>query len=175
MVLKLLLALLVAANIAMSTDIVKDGTANDVQINESTEMTEPVDGSYGEDLNYDAVYSLVDIAIFESDEFAKASVNKDYDKIENLLKNLVETSQYELYYAYFGDESGYFKMYPDEQLPEEYDFRERPTYTSALEEDVFISEPYEDFITGRAIVTVAVSVYVDDTLIGVLGVDVYVN
>lgn len=128
-----------------------------------------------DDYDSEMIYTLADIAILESDGFAEAYLNQEAEKIENLLMNLYNHSDFDLMYVYFGGNDGTFYMYPQEQLPEDYDFRERPVYKSALADSVYISEPYEDAMSGREIVTVAVTVYGNDEVQGVLGFDLFIN
>ncbi|ANF22004.1 methyl-accepting chemotaxis protein [Thermococcus piezophilus] len=78
--------------------------------------------------------------------------------------------------VYFGDVNGNMFIYPEQELPKDYDPRVRPWYKKALEVNgPTWSEPYKDASTGKWVVTYAVPVYYEGKLIGVVGVDVYID
>ncbi|RKX46011.1 MAG: methyl-accepting chemotaxis protein [Thermotogae bacterium] len=78
--------------------------------------------------------------------------------------------------VYFGDVEGNMFIYPEQELPEGYDPRVRPWYQAAANTGKGVwTDPYEDAFTGKWVVTYAVPVYENGKLIGVLGIDVYID
>ncbi|AFK22143.1 methyl-accepting chemotaxis protein [Pyrococcus sp. ST04] len=89
---------------------------------------------------------------------------------------VIKDAESRVYYVYFGDINGNMYMYPEEELPEGYDPRVRPWYKQAAEagHPVF-TEPYPDATTGKWVITYAVPVYQNGKLIGVVGLDVFID
>ncbi len=75
--------------------------------------------------------------------------------------------------ACYGDESGEFLVYPATELPAGFDPRKRPWYVEAKFEktDTIITEPYKDIASGRMVITLAKSVYLNGKLVGVVALD----
>ncbi|NJE60752.1 methyl-accepting chemotaxis protein, partial [Thermococcus sp. 21S7] len=79
-------------------------------------------------------------------------------------------------YVYFGSVNGGMYMWPDEELPQGYDPRQRPWYQEAVSKNGPVwTEPYKDASTGKWIVTYSEPIYVNGKLVGVIGVDVFVS
>lgn len=76
--------------------------------------------------------------------------------------------------AYFGTEDGTMNIFPEADMPEGYDPRERDWYKMAEGEEVPVwSEPYEDAATGMYVITVARAVYGDNgEMLGVIAADI---
>lgn len=76
-------------------------------------------------------------------------------------------------WTYFGDIDGrYYIWPPDETLPADYDPRTRPWYQDAIDAGTTtLTEPYFDISTNVETITVAVPVYKDGALLGVVGAD----
>ena len=88
----------------------------------------------------------------------------------------ISKSELRISAIYFGDVNGNMFIYPEQELPEGYDPRVRPWYKKALEVDgPAWSEPYEDASSGKWVVTFAVPVHYEGKLVGVVGVDVYID
>ena len=78
--------------------------------------------------------------------------------------------------VYFGDVNGNMFIYPEQELPEGYDPRVRPWYKKAVQVNgPAWSEPYEDASSGKWVVTYAIPVYYEGKLVGVIGVDVFID
>jgi len=78
----------------------------------------------------------------------------------------------ELKYIYYGSETGKMLLWPETELPEGYDPRERPWYQGALNsEKVVWTPPYVDAFSGQIILSGALQVFDDHQLNGVLGYD----
>lgn len=78
----------------------------------------------------------------------------------------------ELKYIYYGSETGKMLLWPETELPEGYDPRERPWYQGALNsEKVVWTPPYVDASSGQIILSGALQVFDDHQLNGVLGYD----
>ncbi|WP_349360949.1 methyl-accepting chemotaxis protein [Stappia sp.] len=74
--------------------------------------------------------------------------------------------------TYYGTEAGKMIAWPDIELPEGYDPRQRPWYKAAAEAGgPTLTEPYMDASSGGLTVTVAVPRFVDGALVGVVGSD----
>jgi len=73
---------------------------------------------------------------------------------------------------YFANETGQFYMYPNIELPEDYDARTRQWYIQAMKDEIYISEVYIDYATEDGMITIAKKVTIDDSIIGVVGLDV---
>jgi len=78
--------------------------------------------------------------------------------------------------VYFGDVNGNMYIYPKQDLPPGYDPRKRPWYQAALEKNGPVwSQPYKDASSGKWVITFAVPVHYNGKLVGVVGLDVYID
>ncbi|GAB6134672.1 methyl-accepting chemotaxis protein [Thermococcus prieurii] len=78
--------------------------------------------------------------------------------------------------VYFGDVNGNMYIYPEQKLPAGYDPRKRPWYQEAVQKNGPVwSQPYRDASTGKWVVTYAVPVYYNGKLVGVIGLDVFID
>ncbi|WP_456420883.1 methyl-accepting chemotaxis protein [Thermococcus sp.] len=78
--------------------------------------------------------------------------------------------------VYFGDVNGNMYIYPKQELPPGYDPRKRPWYQAALEKNGPVwSQPYKDASSGKWVITFAVPVHYNGKLVGVVGLDVYID
>ncbi len=118
---------------------------------------------------YDALTKQADIL---SDEIKSAKNKKAIEAILNKYYNEKALNYLNIYY---GTVDGDFIVVPKIELPPDYDFRERPPYRDALSKGSYIQEPYIDPVTGRTILTISKPIYVDQKLIGVVGIDMYAN
>ena len=101
------------------------------------------------------------------------------EKLKSLLMPyfaIITTSEPALSAVYFGDVNGNMFIYPDQPLPENYDPRVRPWYKAAVEKGGAVwSTPYEDASSGKWVVTYAIPVYYNGKMVGVIGLDVYID
>jgi len=101
------------------------------------------------------------------------------DKLNPILMSefeAVETAEPRISSVYFGDANGNMFIYPEQQLPEGYDPRVRPWYQEAVRANGPVwSEPYEDAATGKWVVTFAIPVYYEGKIVGVVGMDVFID
>ncbi|WP_367883458.1 PDC sensor domain-containing protein [Thermococcus peptonophilus] len=78
--------------------------------------------------------------------------------------------------VYFGDVNGNMFIYPEQELPPDYDPRVRPWYQKAVQVNgPTWSEPYEDASSGKWVITYAIPVYYNGKLVGVIGLDVFID
>lgn len=92
-----------------------------------------------------------------------------------VLKDYKETYQ-EIENVYIGTTNKEMYLYPQVELPNDYDPTSRPWYKDALNKEGFVwSEPYYDAMTGKAIISLSIPVYNNDELIGVLSADIDLN
>ena len=175
---KLILTVLVAMTINMSVDRPAEDlysdTWEDNSLYSDTDYSDEVYGEdYGEDVYYTETMDLMfDLAIYGADWVGMSASDEE---IMDALTEITLNEDLEIVYAYYGSAEGDFYMYPNEALPEGYDFRERPVYQSTVEEEIYYTDPYVDAMTGRQIQTIGITVYDDNGFIGVLGIDVYVD
>ncbi|QDA31888.1 HAMP domain-containing protein [Thermococcus indicus] len=101
------------------------------------------------------------------------------DKLRPLLMEhfaVIADSEKALSGVYFGDANGNMFIYPHQDLPEGYDPRVRPWYQEAVKKNgPTWSEPYQDASTGKWVVTYAIPVHYNGRLVGVVGLDVYID
>ncbi|KDR94521.1 methyl-accepting chemotaxis protein [Peptoclostridium litorale DSM 5388] len=78
---------------------------------------------------------------------------------------------------YMGTASGQLLVYPEADLPDDFDPTSRPWYKSAEEsESTIYTDPYIDENTGELIMTISTPVYNHSKeLVGVIGVDISIN
>ncbi|MCB9955601.1 MAG: response regulator [Parvularculaceae bacterium] len=76
-------------------------------------------------------------------------------------------------WTYYGETNGAYHIWPlDPDLPADYDPRTRPWYKDAVAAGAAtLTEPYLDITTNVETITVAVPVYKDGELLGVVGAD----
>ncbi|MFA4662581.1 methyl-accepting chemotaxis protein [Pyrococcus kukulkanii] len=118
----------------------------------------------------DDMYSIYRINFGDSgyERFLKAFLLKRFE--------LIQKAEPRVYYVYFGDINGNMYMYPEEELPEGYDPRVRPWYKQAVEVGhAVFTDPYPDATTGKWVITYAIPVYLNGKLIGVVGLDVFID
>lgn len=94
--------------------------------------------------------------------------------LENILKEFKDyrDTYPEVENIYVGMIDKKMHVYPEVELPKDYDPTSRPWYINALNNTEFTwSEPYLDFGTGNSMITLSLPVYNEDEVIGVLSVD----
>ncbi|WP_297417107.1 methyl-accepting chemotaxis protein [Thermococcus sp.] len=101
------------------------------------------------------------------------------DKLRPILLEhlkVIAEAQPKLSAVYFGDVNGNMFIYPKVKLPQGYDPRVRPWYKDALAKNSPVwSEPYKDASTGKWVVTFSMPVYYNGKLVGVIGLDVFID
>lgn len=103
------------------------------------------------------------------------SNEKDTSELQTILDDFAKNSKLEVAYAYYGTADGSFWMSPASELPEDYRFNERPPYMEAVKNGIYKPELYPDAATNRNIQTLAKPLMIDGRLVGVVGIDVYVD
>ena len=124
---------------------------------------------------------------------AKNMIDTEISRYENILKTLSEGGNYSdftdlrkemklldnndfnilnIYYTNESDGSDVQSL--DEELPEGYDSKSRPWYKQSVEnkDDYIIQSPYLDSATGKNVITISKAVVENNTVIGVLGLDI---
>ena len=124
---------------------------------------------------------------------AKNMIDTEISGYENILKTLSEGGNYSdftdlrkemkllddndfnilnIYYTNESDGSDVQSL--DEELPEGYDSKSRPWYKQSVEnkDDYIIQSPYLDSATGKNVITISKAVVENNTVIGVLGLDI---
>lgn len=107
-----------------------------------------------------------------SDKLSKAP---DDNTINTILSEYYNLNKENTSHIFFGKESGEFYVYPTVNLPKEYDARKREWYVKTIENKEHISNPFQDVLSEKVIVTFAKLVSKDDTNIGVIAFDRVVN
>lgn len=92
---------------------------------------------------------------------------------ESYLKD-IEESNIDALNAYYGTESGKFLVYPQVELPSDFNHKERDWYKEAIKNKgkVVYTSPYVDVATGQTVVSLVQTVEHDGTVVGVVGIDV---
>lgn len=95
------------------------------------------------------------------------------DYAKDFLKN-VKDSDEDVFSAYYGTEDGRFIIYPEGDMGEHFNHKERPWYKMALEKkgQVVVSNPFKDARTGKLVVSVCKTVEKNNSIIGVVGMDI---
>ncbi|MFE4076793.1 cache domain-containing protein [Peribacillus sp. YIM B13477] len=116
------------------------------------------------------------------DRISKYPIMISYDKnLESIMDEFsyTQTSNSEINGIYLGTEKdGKAFIFPETELPADYDPRQRDWYQSALKQKnkTIWTEPYTDQATNELVITAAKTIYDDrDELIGVLGVDISID
>ncbi|WP_425408632.1 response regulator [Hyphococcus sp.] len=87
---------------------------------------------------------------------------------------LVQNPVYEqkFIWTYFGEVNGQYHIWPEDEMPADYDPRTRPWYAAALlARKSTLTEPYYDISTNVETITVVSPVYRQSELLGVVGAD----
>ncbi len=148
---------------------------------------EPQDGAMDLEAARDEVHTEAEES---TDLKPEAGVTDDYVVGEDESKPDISTEdiqkvidqhtdwEYDLVELYYGRESNgqYISDLPVDNLPSDYDPRERAWYVSAKEKkDTIVTEPYWATSTSQMCVAVASPCYLNDELIGVASIDVTIS
>lgn len=108
------------------------------------------------------------------EELVDSHLNESY--IFQQLEETVESDQ-NITNMYFGSSTGHLIIYPQADLPDDFDSRTRDWYQDAelAEGQVVWTDPYVDTATGQMIITASMSVYQHQSFLGVAGIDISVD
>ncbi|RFU62681.1 methyl-accepting chemotaxis protein [Bacillus sp. V59.32b] len=78
---------------------------------------------------------------------------------------------------YIGTETTEMYIYPEQELPDDYDPRTRPWYQDAIgkKDQVIWTEPYIDTASKKTIISSAKAFYDGDKLVGVMAIDISID
>ncbi|MCS5421502.1 MULTISPECIES: diguanylate cyclase [Psychrilyobacter] len=118
----------------------------------------------------EAVLNLLEFFVIHSVE-ESSHKDKFEDLIEGMMDHIV-TDNKEVENIFYGDEFGNFSLKGSGFIPEGYDPRRRPWYTGAVKEDSdYHTTDIYRFSNGESGITIAKVVYIQDKILGVVGVD----
>lgn len=136
----------------------------------------------------DTVVDLNEKTEIENKEIKVAAIKASIEELERLVQGSYQSGDLSksledfagrqsiaLSYVYFGSVDDTFIVWPEIELPENYKITERPIYTEALNQDMYVAEAYMDFAEERMVQTISKAVYVNDELIGVVGIDAFLD
>ncbi|GHV48324.1 hypothetical protein FACS189499_07500 [Clostridia bacterium] len=89
---------------------------------------------------------------------------------------VVDNEHYQRIYVGYTDGSVVASYRVDEELLQRYPTRERSWYTGAVDAypEAFVTSPYIDALSGNSCISFSRAIVEDDTLIGVMSIDVYI-
>ncbi|MDD6796556.1 MAG: methyl-accepting chemotaxis protein [Clostridiaceae bacterium] len=116
--------------------------------------------------NIEDYKNIIDTLISESDF-------SDFDKLTEDMKLLASTDKSILNFYYAEDSTGNSIQSLDQELPEGYNSKLRPWYLTAINSsNINIENPYVDEVTGKYVITLSKAVKNNDSIIGVVGIDI---
>ncbi len=123
-----------------------------------------------------AVNSEVEVMEKDLEVFIEAlkEVNDTFGVI-TLMDQYIKESERDIVYMYYGTSDGEFIAVPDMELPSDYNFVERPPYKIAAEGGTYKPEPYLDVKANKQMQSITKAVVVDGNVIGVAGIDFYID
>ncbi|MCM8710254.1 methyl-accepting chemotaxis protein [Clostridium sp. SYSU_GA19001] len=91
---------------------------------------------------------------------------------KNYLKEM-QSSSTNIMNTFYGTESGKFQIYPEADIPDNFNHKERPWYKLAVNNKgkIVVTPPYKDVATGKIVVTLAKTVEYENNIVGVVGID----
>ncbi|MGO4889753.1 cache domain-containing protein [Anaerobacillus sp. MEB173] len=98
-------------------------------------------------------------------------VNMDEEEIHRIFKLFVEATP-EVTDLYFGTEQGEYYMYPEVELTDDFDPRDRPWYLEGIKSDSIAWTNIYQSITGDHIISIASKVFNEGQIIGVISMDI---
>lgn len=107
-----------------------------------------------------------------AEKIAKA---KDNAEIDTLMKAFVKENAEGVMYVYYGSEKKSFMITPYTEIPADYDYHSRPWYKEARVKGMHLTECYVDAVSNLYIQTVSCEVTSNGKVMGVLGIDYFVN
>lgn len=95
---------------------------------------------------------------------------------QQLEKFYKEYNKQDMKNIFYADTDGSFMIVPYIQLPDTYEPRDRQWYKEAIKNGKYISQPYTDITDEEnQYITIAITVVVDDEVLGVIALDVVSN
>ncbi|MGY4686873.1 methyl-accepting chemotaxis protein [Petrotoga sp. DB-2] len=152
------------------SNILKEDTSQLIEINNF--QTANFLGQYMNDLKKVTSSIASDPDVINLLEQSKEERDRMYQKLQNFIEEYPEFIS-----VYVGSKNGEMFMRPVEsenELPSDYDPKVRPWYKDALQkpQDVIVTDPYVDVVTGDTLVTLSKAVKNDkNEIIGVVGID----
>ncbi|MCK8060761.1 MULTISPECIES: PDC sensor domain-containing protein [unclassified Fusibacter] len=136
-------------------------------------------GSYedgGDYEDYVPVNYFIEEQVLMLDDIAQdLTLLTETTEIEEVFESYVYDSYFEVMNLYYATSEGEMILYPNQELPDNYDPRERPWYTEALLQGTMIGELYEDAASGRFVQSISKTIVLDGEVIGVVGIDIFVD
>ncbi|WML35543.1 methyl-accepting chemotaxis protein [Clostridium sp. OS1-26] len=122
--------------------------------------------------NYFAATSAPIKMLSTNINFTEADIGERLNYAELLLGDVKESNP-NILNTFYGTESGKFAAYPKLELPKDFNHKNRPWYTLALEKkgQIAITRPYKDAQTGKLVVSLSKAVEKDGKVVGVVGID----
>ncbi len=113
------------------------------------------------------------IKILSNDINIKEANNSTYFEFAKGLIANVKATDETIINIYVGTEGGMFYTDPVLELPEGFDHRKRDWYIQAVNapDKVIITDPYVDAGTGQMVISMTMAIQNENTLIGVVGID----
>lgn len=126
--------------------------------------------------NYFNGFNIIVTMLSTNYNFVNADNDEPYSYIPSLLQNAKESND-DIFSSYFGTIDGRFKIYPNNEMPQGFDPRERSWYKQAVDNKgkVIITLPFRDAQTGKNVVSVARTVERDGNIIGVCAINVSID
>lgn len=109
------------------------------------------------------------------EELMMAVASSAEAEIQGCLEDYMKTHADGISHVYFGSTRNQIFIAPQVELPQDYRITERPMYRLALEQGEYVSEPYHDFQHNRLIQTISKPLYIEGELMGVVGIDAYMD
>jgi methyl-accepting chemotaxis protein len=151
-------------------NILKEDTSQLIEVNNS--QTANFISQYMNDLKKVTSSIANDPDVINLLEQSKEERDRMYQKLQNFIEGYPEFIS-----VYVGSKNGEMFMRPVEsenELPSDYDPRVRPWYKDALQkpQDVIVTDPYVDVVTGDTLVTLSKAVKsAKNEIVGVVGID----
>ncbi|MCD6449901.1 MAG: methyl-accepting chemotaxis protein [Thermotogaceae bacterium] len=115
------------------------------------------------------------VNFLSSDANVVGAKENKYDESTWMMKTFqnLKSKYKDIKYVYLGTSDKKFYIYPDAELPEDFDPTSRPWYIKAVNNrnEVIITDPYIDAVSGDIVVTIAKAVIKDGVIQGVVGID----
>lgn len=120
---------------------------------------------------FNGITQIISISA-DNDHFVNINEGDNAAYIEGLLKNVKDNNQ-DVLSVYYGLATKDIIMYPESDLPDDFDPTSRDWYQQAVNEQggVILTTPYEDASTGSNVITIAKAVVNNDKVVGVVALD----
>ncbi|PNR92974.1 hypothetical protein HWHPT5561_03130 [Petrotoga sp. HWH.PT.55.6.1] len=151
-------------------NILREDTSQLIEVNNS--QTANFINQYMDDLKKATSTIASDPDVINLLEQSKEERDRMYQKLQNFIKGYPEFIA-----VYVGSKNGDIFMRPVEsenKIPSDFDPRIRPWYKDAIQtpQEVIVSDPYVDVVTGDTLITLSKAVKNDkNEIVGVVGID----